>query len=184
MSDAKYSASLASLHLQCLSTVLSPTKTIQLAGLLIFFASGASQALEIADSGVGIAFPLAVHYSRTRGAFGSAGFLLGRSVSSEDDLLGLNETVYGLLLDGTIGKNDFSYSVGYGGGTSVGFIGAAIRATTLVGRPSEEGYFLERNQRAYGVELSAGMIVGVRVGVFKTERTHVTKFITSIGVGF
>lgn len=159
-------------------------KMIVLSGLFLIFTARTSEAVEIAESGYGIGFPVGIFYSGTRGPYGSAGLILGRSVTKEQDLLGYSESVDGLLVDGTIGRNDFSYSVGYGGGTPIGLIGGAIRATALIGRPSEQGYFLERNQKSYGIELSAALGFGFRLGVFRTQNTHITKVITSVGFGF
>src|SRR4051812_2246916 len=97
----------------------STMKMIVLSGFFLILSAETSKALEIADSGYGVGFPLAIHYSGTRGPYGSAGLILGRSSTSRQDLLGWSESVDGLLVDGTVGRNDFSYSIGYGAGTPI-----------------------------------------------------------------
>lgn len=159
-------------------------KTIVCCGFVLLALAGISQAYEVGETGYGFAMPLAVHYGAARHLYGSAGILIGQAVAQDTEVLGVSESVNGLLIDGTIGQNDYSYSIGFGGSGPIGILGAAIRATALVGKTTDAGYFLHRNQKAYGLELSAAMGVGVRFGVFRTEGSHTVKVLSSIGIGF
>ncbi|MBK8574458.1 MAG: hypothetical protein IPN90_01850 [Elusimicrobia bacterium] len=153
--------------------------------LSLLLVAGIANAFQMGESDYGFNFPSGFFYSNTRGGYGSAGLMIGKYHSGRGKDIPSPLVGPGILIDATLGRNDYSYSFGYGFGFDpIGLFGGAIRTTVLVGKPSDTGYFLERNQKAYGIEGSFGLLLGARIGVFRIEKTHATKVLASIGIGF
>ena len=131
-------------------------------------------------SGHGFTVPLGFHYSHLRGYYGNVGLLSG-------DILGegSERVVKGVLIDASLGQNDYGISLGVAGASVVfPVIGLAAKATMLVGKSPSKDYFLTDGKKAYGLELSIAYYVGLSVGVFREEGTGDIKYNLATGIGF
>jgi hypothetical protein len=141
------------------------------------------QSLDTIDSptrGHGMTVPLGFHYSHLRGYYGNIGFLSGEILGE-----GSERIVKGVLLDASLGNNDYGISLGMAGASVVfPVVGLAVKATMLVGKSPDKDYFLTDGQKAYGLELSIAYYVGLSVGVFREEGTGEIKYNLATGIGF
>jgi len=140
----------------------------------------AQETIDSPITGHGFTVPLGLHYSHLRGYYGNVGLLSGDIIGE-----GSERVVKGVLIDASLGKNDYGISLGVAGASMVfPVVGLAAKATMLVGKSPDKDYFLTDGQKAYGLELSIAYFAGLSVGVFREEGTGEIKYNLATGIGF